>query len=193
MSQPLILASASPRRSQILTELGVQFKVISADIDERVLKGELAEDYVIRLAVKKCSSVFLDTDKNSAVLGSDTSVVIDNLILGKPSCEEQAVQTLMALSGKWHQVVTAVAVIDRCKIEHFVVTSNVQFCELNEQLCRTYWQTGEPADKAGSYAIQGKGSRFVKQIQGSYSAIVGLPAVETAEILQRFDVKTWSF
>ena len=192
MSQ-LILASASPRRRQILQDLGVQFTIRAADIDESVLGSESAGDYVCRLAREKSQKVFDLSDKHVAVLGSDTSVVLDGKILGKPESKADAVQMLMSLSGRWHEVVTAVAVVDAEQQHELLVVSKVQFCQLNEQMCASYWQTGEPADKAGSYAVQGIGARFVKQIQGSHSAIVGLPVVETAELLAQFNIPTWQF
>jgi len=189
----LILASASPRRRRILQDLGVKFTIRAADIDESVISGESAGDYVSRLARQKSHKIFDLSDKHTAVLGSDTSVVLDGEILGKPESKANAVQMLMSLSGRWHEVVTAVAVVDAQQQHEVLVISKVQFCQLDEQMCESYWQTGEPADKAGSYAVQGIGARFVKQIQGSHSAIVGLPVVETAELLARFNIPTWQF
>ena len=193
MSKQLILASGSPRRRDILTNLGVQFTSVSPDIDESIIDNELATDYVSRLARQKCTSVFAKSAQKVVVLGSDTSILVNQQILTKPSCEDHSVEMLMSLSGRWHQVMTAVAVMDDQRIEQILVSSDVEFCKLSEAMCRTYWQTGEPADKAGSYAIQGIGSRFVKQIQGSYTAIVGLPAMQTAQLLEHFAVKTWVF
>jgi len=192
MSQ-LILASASPRRRQILLDLGVKFSIRAADIDESVLNNESAADYVCRLAREKSQKIFDLSDKSAAVLGSDTSVVLDGEILGKPESKADAIQMLMSLSGRWHEVVTAVAVVDAEQQHALIVVSKVQFCQLDEQMCESYWQTGEPSDKAGSYAVQGIGARFVKQIQGSHSAIVGLPVVETAELLAKFNIPTWQF
>ena len=193
MSKQLILASGSPRRHEILTNLGVQFTSLSPDIDENIIDNERPTDYVSRLAREKCKSVFARSAQQVVVLGSDTSILIDQKILTKPSCEDHSVEMLMSLSGKWHQVLTAVAVMDNQTMEQILVSSDVEFCQLNEAMCRTYWRTGEPADKAGSYAIQGIGSRFVRQIQGSYTAIVGLPAMQTAQLLERFAVDTWVF
>jgi septum formation protein len=189
----LILASASPRRKQILTDLGVAFDICSADIDESLLPLESGADYVSRLALEKCQKVFQLSDGAMAVLGSDTSVVIGGKILGKPESERQAIEMLMSLSGQWHEVVTGVAIVDRDKIKQVLVSSAVEFCELEPQMCSAYWRTGEPQDKAGSYAVQGKGARFVKQIRGSYSAIVGLPVVETAGLLDQFGIPYWTF
>ena len=189
----LVLASSSPRRRQILIDLGVSFSVQSADIDEQVHAAELPIDYVQRLALEKCQRVLSRSDQEITVLGSDTSVIIGAQILGKPQSEQQAVDMLMSLSGNWHKVMTAVAILNRDKQRQIVVCSDVEFCHLNEQMCRRYWSTGEPADKAGSYAIQGIGARFVRQIRGSYSAIVGLPVAETAELLAEFEIPIWKF
>jgi len=171
----------------------VSFIARAADIDESVLHPETAEQYVGRLAREKCQKIFDLSDQSTAVLGSDTSVVLDGLILGKPESKEHGLQMLMSLSDRWHKVVTAVSVIDANKQRQALVVSNVEFCKIDEQMCAKYWATGEPADKAGGYGIQGIGARFVKQIQGSYSAIVGLPVVETAELLAQFDIPMWEF
>ncbi len=189
----LVLASASPRRKALLAQLGVAFEVVSADIDETVLENENARDYVGRLALEKCQKVFDGLPSGHVVIGSDTSVVIDQQILGKPENEEDAVSMLMQLSGRWHQVMTAVAIKDAHKTRQIVVTADVEFCTLTEQDCLKYWNTKEPQDKAGSYAIQGIGARFVKQIKGSNSAIVGLPVSEVADLLDEFGVEYWQF
>ena len=198
MANQLILASASPRRKQLLAQLGANFDIISADIDESVHDNERAEDYVCRLASQKCQAVFKQLSKEQrkmgvVVLGSDTSVVIDNLILGKPENEQDALNMLQMLSGKWHQVLTAVSIISETKHKTILVSSNVEFVVIDSATCSAYWHTHEPQDKAGSYAIQGKGARFVKQISGSYSAIVGLPMAETAQLLTEFEVPFWQY
>jgi septum formation protein len=198
MANQLTLASSSPRRKELLMQLGVDFNVISADIDESVNKNERAEDYVCRLATQKCQAVFEqlsieDREKGVAVLGSDTTVVIDGKILGKPINQQDSLQMLQMLSAKWHQVLTAVSIISHNKQRTILVVSNVEFVALDIAMCNTYWQSKEPQDKAGSYAIQGKGARFVRQIKGSYSAIVGLPMAETAELLTEFDVPFWQY
>ncbi len=193
MSRRLILASASPRRQQILAELGVEFSIKSADIDEAVLVGELAENYVTRLAVQKAQTVFKKSAKDVVVLGADTCVVIEGRILGKPTSQVDSRQMLLSLAGKWHQVYTAVAMVSASKTKHILLRSEVEFSDVDQQMCDAYWRSGEPADKAGSYAIQGKGARFVRQIRGSYSSIVGLPVSETASLLEEFDIATWNF
>jgi septum formation protein len=187
----LILASASPRRKELLGQIGVKFSVQPVDIDEQPLLGELPADYVQRLAREKAESCFLLTDKSSAVLGSDTTVVFAGEILGKPADKEDAVAILMRLSGNTHQVLTAVAVksVDHMFIS--LVTTDVTFKTLTKAQCYAYWESGEPQDKAGSYGIQGLGAVFVEKIEGSYSAVVGLPLAETAEILEKFDIPIW--
>jgi len=198
MANHLILASASPRRKQLLAQLGASFDIVSADIDESVNYNERAEDYVCRLASQKCQAVFQQLSKQQrkkgvVVLGSDTSVVIDNVILGKPESEQDSLNMLQMLSGKWHQVLTAVSIISDTEQKTILVRSDVEFVVIDNTTCSAYWQTNEPQDKAGSYAIQGKGARFVKQINGSYSAIVGLPMAETAQLLTEFDVPFWQY
>jgi septum formation protein len=198
MANQLILASASARRKELLMQLGVDFKVISADIDESVNSNECAEDYVCRLAAQKCQAVFeqlcvKDRENGMAVLGSDTCVVIDDKILGKPINQQDSLQMLQMLSAKWHQVFTAVSIISQQKQTTILVVCDVEFVALDNAMCQAYWQSNEPQDKAGSYAIQGKGARFVRQIKGSYSAVVGLPMAETAELLTEFDVPFWQY
>lgn len=193
MPKKLVLASSSPRRRQLLEQLGVEFEVFSADIDESVQPLENPEDYVSRLALQKCQKVFELLQQDAVVIGSDTSVIVDQKILGKPEDEEDALSMLMALSGRWHQVMTAVAIKDQHTTRKILVTTNVEFCELTEQMCRTYWQTGEPFDKAGSYGIQGIGGSFVKQINGSYTAVVGFPLAQVAQLLRAFEVEIFQF
>ncbi len=193
MQKTLVLASASPRRKQLLAQLGVSFDITSADIDESVLPSESASDYVSRLALEKCQAVFEKLPNGHVVIGSDTSVVIDQKILGKPQSKEDAISMLMQLSGNWHQVMTAVAITDGTKTRQIVAITDVEFCTLNESDCLKYWNTEEPLDKAGSYAIQGIGERFVKQIKGSYSAVVGLPISQVADLLDEFEIEYWQF
>lgn len=193
MQRSLILASASPRRKQLLSQLGAKFEIRSADIDESVLANESPQAYVSRLALQKCEAVFKQLSKDAVVIGSDTTVVIDQKILGKPENEQEAVDMLMLLSGRWHHVMTAVAIKDGKNTRQIVVTADVEFCHIDETMARQYWLTKEPADKAGSYGIQGIGARFVKQIKGSYSAIVGFPVAQVADLLDDFEVPYWRF
>lgn len=189
----LILASGSARRKALLTQLGVVFRVQSADIDETPVANEAPRDYVARMAREKCAKVMMQTSDDVLVLGSDTSVICQGRILGKPRNREDAIATLMSLSGRSHSVLTSVALCSRQKTRCITIESDVLFAALTAQQCADYWETGEPQDKAGSYAIQGIGGRFVKEIQGSYSAIVGLPLAQTADLLAEFNVPIWQF
>ncbi|MGB1197555.1 MAG: Maf family protein [Thalassotalea sp.] len=190
MNSPLILASQSPRRKELLTQLGYQFHSISADIDETVMGNETPHDYVTRLALEKAKYVAQDQPNNVAVLGSDTSVVYQNTILGKPENLTESLKMLTMLSNNTHQVLTAVAVAQGQKTQTIVVTTDVTFKALSVSEIENYWHTNEPQDKAGSYGIQGVGGQFVTHINGSYSAVVGLPLFETAQLLAQFNLPT---
>jgi septum formation protein len=190
----LILASQSPRRKALLSQLGYQFITQPANIDESVHCNENAKDYVVRLAQEKAQTIFVDLSaqeqEKSVVLGSDTSVVIDGQILGKPANEAECIATLQRLGNRQHQVLTAIAVITQDKFSennHKIISelieTQVQFKTLSIEEIKRYWRTGEPCDKAGSYAIQGIGGQFVTTINGSYSAVVGLPLYETTQLL----------
>jgi len=187
----LILASASPRRRELLQQIGVPFLVQPVDICEDTQPGESAAAYVTRLAEEKAQAGLAVAGSAAVVLGADTTVVIDDQILVKPADEEEAVRMLMRLSGRRHQVLTAVALASTERTEVRCVTTGVEFIELDEARCRQYWHTGEPCDKAGAYGIQGLGAVFVKAIHGSYSAVVGLPLMETAAMLQAFNIPIW--
>ncbi len=186
----LVLASASPRRSELLRQIGVRFLICPVDIDEALLPDELPVSYVERLAVEKSQKGFICSD-GEAALGSDTTVVIDGKVLGKPVSREDAVCMLLALSGRTHQVMTGVALTTSSGTQSCVVTIHVTFKSLSKDECDTYWSTGEPKDKAGAYGIQGYGAVFVESISGSYSAVVGLPLAETAELLSNAGIKIW--
>jgi septum formation protein len=190
--QQLILASQSPRRQALLQQLGYQFTVQPSDIDEAVNSQELPEQYVSRLALEKAQHVFSTLSptlqKSSVVLGSDTSVVINQIILGKPSNLNDCINMLSLLSGKQHQVLTAISLVSAGKNKTHLVTTNVLFKTLTLTEIEAYWHTGEPIDKAGSYAIQGIAGQFIKSIEGSYSSVVGLPLYETAELLSHYDL-----
>lgn len=183
----LILASQSPRRRELLAQLGYQFSVQASDIDETVGQAESPTDYVLRLAKQKAQHVFnLLPEAEQAysfVLGSDTSVVFNGKILGKPVDEQDCISTLSLLSDKQHQVLTAVALVSKDSVQGQVVTTDVILTSLSKAEISAYWLTGEPQDKAGSYGIQGIAGQFVKAINGSYSAVVGLPLYETAQLL----------
>ncbi len=193
---PLYLASGSPRRRELLTQIGIPFTVVSASIDETPLPGEAAGAYVERLARGKAAAGLAlltasGTREPLAVLGADTAVVLDGRILGKPLDRDDALAMLAALSGREHEVLTAVAVTDGQRTESLCITSRVAFNPISESRAQAYWASGEPQDKAGAYAIQGLGAVFVQGLQGSYSGVVGLPVAETAELLARFGIPCW--
>ncbi|MBE0399130.1 septum formation inhibitor Maf [Halomonas sp. FME1] len=185
----LCLASASPRRRALLASIGVPVTVHPCDIDETPLTGESATTYVSRLAIAKVEAAMSLTDLPT--LGSDTAIAVDGRILGKPADAQDGASMLRLLSGRSHQVLTAVAVTGPEGMLSCCVTTQVTMRVINEQEISAYWQTGEPADKAGGYAIQGLASIFVKEIQGSHSAVVGLPLFETTSLLRRQGVPIW--
>ena len=187
----LVLASASPRRRDLLASLGVEFNALAVDIDESVRANEAAYDYVLRLAIEKAQAA-LNGDDRTWVLGSDTSVVVDNQILGKPTSKAHFADMMRQLSGRTHQVMTSVALVSSQQVFTDVVISDVSFIELSDQHIEQYWLTNEPADKAGGYGIQGFASVFVQQIRGSYSAVVGLPLHETTKILSKAGLPVWN-
>lgn len=190
MSTPVLcLASASPRRRDLLASIGVPVTVHPCDIDETPLAGETAQAYVQRLAVAKAEAAAPLTDLPT--LGSDTAVVVDGRILGKPVDAGEAAEMLRLLSGRSHEVLTAVAVSGPEGMLTCCVATQVMMREISDDEIAAYWRTGEPADKAGGYAIQGLAAIFVKQIQGSHSAVVGLPLFETTHLLCRQGVPIW--
>ncbi|MGL5358458.1 MAG: Maf family protein [Shewanella sp.] len=191
----LVLASTSPRRKALLSQLGLGrsdfgFSLVAPDIDETPKGDEVPEQYVQRLALEKASAgLALCQDlPEPVVLGSDTIVVLDGQILGKPRDAKDAKRMLGALSANTHTVMTAVALVSAQKSAVRLVTTQVQFCPLSPQDIDAYIASAEPMDKAGSYGIQGLGGAFVQAIEGSYSSVVGLPLVETRELLARFGV-----
>ena len=188
---PLYLASGSPRRRELLTQIGVPFSVVSAPIDETPLPDESAPAYVERLARAKAAAGLACLEGPAVVLGADTAVVLDGRILGKPENREDALAMLADLSGREHQVLTAVALSDGQRVHSLCVTSKVRFRAISAEEAQRYWASGEPADKAGGYAIQGLGAVFVTGLSGSYSAVVGLPLSETAELLGQFGIACW--
>ncbi|MBA6342401.1 septum formation inhibitor Maf [Colwellia sp. MB02u-10] len=190
MSTTLILASQSPRRQELLQQMGYDFVCAPADLDETVLAAEKPEQYVARLALAKARVIAKQYADDVVVLGSDTSVVFGQHILGKPESFADCLSILKMLSGRTHQVVTAIAAVKGERIDVVVVGTEVDFKNLTEQEIKRYWQTGEPQDKAGAYGIQGIAGQFVKQIRGSYSAVVGLPLYETAQLLSAFGVES---
>ena len=187
---PLYLASASARRKQLLTQLGYEFVQFSVDADESQHMGEPADKYVERLARLKAESGVAMGYLDRPVLGSDTVVVIDGDALGKPRDEQDFNATMQRLSGRTHQVLTAVAVANSTHTLSTLVSTDVTFKTLSENEITHYWQSQEPLDKAGGYGIQGLGGRFVTKISGSYFAVVGLPLYETEALIQQFVAET---
>lgn len=187
----LYLASASPRRRELLEQIGVPVQVVRCAVDEQVLAGELPEQYVQRVTRAKVLAGVAQAPLDAVVLAADTAVVLDGQILGKPADREHAMRMLRALSGREHQVMTAVAVMRGAEVQLQLVTTQVRFRALTESEMTAYWETGEPVDKAGGYGIQGLGAVFVEHVSGSYSAVVGLPLMETAVLLDDFGIRCW--
>ena len=183
----LYLASASPRRSELLRQLGVEIRVTPAEVDEAIRPGEAADAYVTRLALEKSRAALRTLEAADApVLAADTAVVVDDLILGKPRDAADATRMLNLLSGRGHEVLTSVAVCDSARESVVVNRTDVRFRSLEPDEIAAYWQSGEPAGKAGGYAIQGMGAIFIEEIRGSYSGVMGLPLFETARLLRDF-------
>ncbi|HKR35995.1 MAG TPA: Maf family protein [Steroidobacteraceae bacterium] len=181
----IYLASASPRRSALLDQIGVAHRVQPVDVDERARTSEPPDQYVRRLAVLKAETLWqqLPSAERQPVLGADTAVVLDAEILGKPRDEQDCLRMLGLLSARTHQVFTAVALKASADCEARVNVSEVTFRRLAAEEIRRYWHSGEPADKAGGYAVQGRAALFIERIAGSYSGIMGLPLFETGELL----------
>jgi len=174
------LASTSPRRREILQTLGVDFDVIMVETDETPFDDESPEELVLRLATAKADAA---TDVET-VLAADTVVVLGERVLGKPRDAEDAIEMLLALSGRTHKVLTGVALKTSDGTRAVLSATNVQFREIDQDEAAAYWQSGEPCDKAGAYGIQGLGGMFVAAIDGSYSSVMGLPVFETVELLK---------
>jgi septum formation protein len=179
-SPQLHLASTSPRRREILRSLGVEFEIAKVETDESPRQGESPEELVLRLAIAKAEAA----TSAELVLGSDTVVVLDGRILGKPRDLDDAVDMLLALSGRSHSVLTGVALRTPEGTRTVLSATDVRFREIGRDEAIRYWQSGEPADKAGGYGIQGLGGMFVEAINGSYSGVMGLPVFETVELLK---------
>ena len=189
----LILASASPRRTQLLQQIGVEHRVVPADIDERRLPHESVEECVVRLCRTKAAQVWQRLRPGgagdarmpaaSAVLGADTVVAVDDQLLGKPRDRDHALAMLRQLSGRTHQVLSAVALINARGVQHDLSISEVRFRALSADECAAYCSSDEPLDKAGGYAIQGRAALFIERLSGSYSGVMGLPLYETGRLL----------
>jgi septum formation protein len=189
----IILASASARRQELLSQIGVRFTVRSQDIDESIRSGELANDYVTRMAQEKAGSALnalrvSEDSSDAVVLAADTSVVCDADVLGKPANEADAVGMLRLLSGREHRVLSAVTLATQVNQRTVLSESRVRFREISLDEAQQYYRSGEPMGKAGAYAIQGYAAVFVEQLIGSYSGVMGLPLFETAQLLAEFSV-----
>ena len=187
------LASASPRRGELLRQLGVHFRVLAADIDENRLSAEAAEGYVARLAAAKAEAGWerLRAEERAPVLGADTTVLVGDEVLGKPVDRADAMRMLGRLSGGIHVVLTGVALRDAGGVRFRLSRSEVRFRVIEPAEAAAYWDTGEPRDKAGGYAIQGFGAAFVRDLSGSFSGVMGLPLFETAQLLIEARVPLW--
>ncbi|MEI4548395.1 Maf family protein [Pseudoalteromonas spongiae] len=186
MLTKIYLASASPRRKQLLAQLNVEFEQFATDIDETQQTGESAEQFVCRLAEEKALAGVEIAAHNYPVLGSDTVVVLNDKVLGKPADLADAIATLSSLSGQTHQVMTAIAFANQQGVMSQLVVTDVSFKQLSQQEVNDYCATNEPFDKAGSYGIQGGAGRFVTKLNGSYFAVMGLPLYETEQLLAQF-------
>ncbi|GAB4271923.1 MAG: nucleoside triphosphate pyrophosphatase [Methylomicrobium sp.] len=184
MSAQIVLASASPRRQELLRQIGVTFKVVPVDIDETPLPNENPLAYVERIAAEKSAVAVERIDCGLPVLSADTAVILDGRIMGKPKDKADALAMLEHLSGRTHQVLSAISLRGSAHWQA-VSSTEVTFRQISEAEREAYWLSGEPADKAGAYAIQGLGSVFVESITGSFSGVVGLPLFETAELLAK--------
>ena len=185
----IVLASASPRRKELLTQLGYDFQVMVTHVEEQRQSGESPYDYVSRLSRDKAQAgvaLALGSIDAPIVIGSDTIVVYGDQVLEKPRDKEDAQRMLSALSGTQHQVMTAVTVANNNEYQSVTVVTDVWFKPLTNEEIEQYWNTGEPCDKAGGYGIQGVGGKFVTRIEGSFSAVVGLPLFETDQLLREF-------
>ena len=187
----ITLASASPRRSQLLEQIGVRHRVRATDVDETARSGESAEAYVARLAAAKAETAWA-ADARHPVLAADTAVVLGTELFGKPTDPNDGVRMLSALAGRTHRVLTAVAVRSAAGVAAALSVSDVTFRELSVAECRRYWATGEPHGKAGGYAIQGLAATFITGLRGSYSGVMGLPLAETAALLAAAHVRLWN-
>jgi septum formation protein len=184
------LASVSPRRRELLSQIGVPHTVVGADIDETAHRGEAPRDYVLRMARQKALTV-RERGERLPVLAADTTVVLDDVIYGKPRDRADGIAMLGRLSGRTHEVLTAVAVADARGVDLRLSVSTVRFRGLTAEECAAYWDTGEPRDKAGGYAVQGGAAVFIESLSGSYSGVMGLPLFETAELLRAAGVSYW--
>ncbi|MFT3792552.1 MAG: Maf family nucleotide pyrophosphatase [Rudaea sp.] len=186
----LYLASQSPRRRELLGQIGVRFGTVQLDLPEVRVPGEPPEDYVSRVAREKAGAGLLKLSgvRDAIVLGGDTEVVLDDEVFGKPSDGDHAAAMLRRLSGRTHEVVSVVWLVGAGREEHAISRTAVTFAALDEATIAAYVAGGEPMGRAGAYAIQGRAAAFVRRIEGSYSGVMGLPLFETAMLLRRFGI-----
>ncbi|MCW8878822.1 MAG: Maf family nucleotide pyrophosphatase [Kangiellaceae bacterium] len=189
----LILASKSPRRRELLAQIGVNFEVVNVDIDESVKDKEEPLSYVKRVTLEKGRAALaseqlcaIENYQNKPVLSADTCIILDGTVLGKPQGKTKAVTMINQLAGRTHQVVTAVAIVSDVFTQVELSVSKVKFASLDQEQILRYCETGEGLDKAGGYAIQGLAAQFVEAIEGSYSGIVGLPLYETSKLIKNY-------
>lgn len=189
----IYLASRSPRRAELLQQIGLNFVVLPSDIDETPLLNELSHEYVVRLAAEKAQACFaklqLDQANLYPVLAADTTVSVDGRILGKPQDDDDAFQMLSSLAGRWHEVHTGIAVATINGVKTAISTTRVEMPRLSDEKILAYVATGEPRDKAGAYGIQGLASTMIRRIEGSYSGVMGLPIYETTMLLEQAGVR----
>lgn len=188
----LILASTSPRRAELLRQIGVAFEQRAIEVDESPRPGEVAAETALRLAVAKARAGRALAGPGQAVLAADTLVSVDGEALGKPRDRDDFLAMLRRLSGRRHEVYTAVALAWDDEPRAFLSVSHVDFRPLLDAEMAAYWETGEPADKAGGYAIQGRAAVFITRLEGSFSGVMGLPLFETAELLRQAGIATWN-
>lgn len=188
----LYLASQSPRRRELLTQLGLEFSVLDVVVPELRQEGEPALDYVSRVAREKAGAGLLEvmTAPGARVLGADTEVVVDDAVYGKPADAADAARMLQLLSGRGHRVITAIWVLSAGREEHAICESEVRFAALGEPEIAAYLATGEWQGKAGAYAVQGRAAAFIEHLSGSYSSVMGLPLHETSLLLRKFAAPT---
>jgi septum formation protein len=192
----IYLASASPRRRELLTQIGVPFQLLEFEVDESVAAGEEPQAYVARVACAKARAGWERRPvgppaRDAPVLAADTTVVLDGIILGKPLDGSDAQRMLLALGGRTHEVLTAIALATAQGVQLRVSRSSVTFRPIDASEAREYWNSGEPRGKAGGYAIQGRAAVFVAGLRGSYSGVMGLPLYETAELLRSAGIPYW--
>jgi len=192
MPPQLYLASRSPRRQELLRQLGLRIELVPGDVPEAPQPGRSVAEHAVALALAKAKAGAAKAPGQAPVLGADTDVAIDGAILGKPAGRADALRMLARLANRTHEVCSGVAIVQGARAETALSVSRVTFGEITPADAAAYWESGEPADKAGAYAIQGLGARFVKNLEGSYSGVMGLPLYETCDLLRRFGIEVFS-